>query len=33
MRLKRGTRRLYVEVYAPAASGFAGRYALALARS
>ena len=33
IRLKRGTRRLYVEVYAPARGGFAGRYSLGLARS
>jgi hypothetical protein len=33
IRLKRGTRRLYVEVYAPAHGGFAGAYTLTLTRS
>jgi hypothetical protein len=33
IRLRRGTRRLYVDVYAPVRSKFAGRYTLSLARS
>ena len=33
IKLKRGTRRVYVDVYAPAASGFSDRYTLTLSRS
>ena len=32
IRLKRGTRRVYVDVYAPRNSGFSDRYTLSLSR-
>ena len=33
IKLKRGTRRVYVDVYAPTVSRFADRYTLTLSRS